>query len=1733
MTTLGNYKFSNSSNPSAGGTLTWSSITGGTYVTHIHLNDSDDFGVDQSVYLAQITSGDIITWYESDRRWVEFRVTSTPSESGGIFTFPVSLVEFDEEDGNQDLGGSPNSQKEFRFSRASEPVVGFLTNASHVEAATSFGSLIDDLTDAGGTFQVFQGVTEVTSSATFSVESPATVDGMTMSINSSGVYSLSGTWTGDVATFDLTAVYGNVTTTRTYSIAKSKEGEGLLTDPTAASSDGAVGDLEERIVFVDNSAMGYFAWEDNTNIYIRDASESTYTTAVSSASAGTEGTLNVTAGQRIISNKPVSLWDRQTNVPSLAYASTTFVASVYRSGNTYKTFRVFAPYADAEVEIWFGENAEIGDSPVSTSFSVPYNTFVEHQYENTGESSANDARFVVRSSAPVIFGHSSNSSATSFTDSSTDDQLLITPPTNRTITPFRNTPTIAKLDPNGTVTRAHYVSSPNASYHTSGDTLFFAATTGDGDGSDAQHSLPQVWSADNYAIPKGIDYYQIVAIEPTVVRVYRMGESPALYATHDLSAASETNILSVSDGAITGSPVATSGVYFRGTGRFAVYVNPDPDGDELISHGWYSKLRTQAELDVPAVLGSSLFNEAGTLLADIDVANDKLVGSVLGGSLISNPSMDAIRAPTQAGNTNPLPVGWYYRGNEESEVNANGDTVTVTMNETGGWTGILVSSAWRVNPGTEYEITVVASSTDTTSINFRVFDTFEEISEYGKYAVSDGGDAAFTDPEIFNDSDVSPGTITSTALRTGTLTSTLTAYTATYAPASNMKYASVAIQVSGGSPAVAGNFTVDSVWVRDKSDSNIGSGTNLILAGLDTFGTQHASSVILGNIFYGSGDGSIELSTAETRLDGQSLRHNHSDTGTSYDFVFFATSASTYNIPVEAGKKYIFSAMVHPSVDPAAWLRLRVRGNDGTYFTENSGNQYKQYSTLTANTWQRVHGVFEASSGVTSANVTIWVDNNGTDMTLYYDELMLEEYSGNSSDPQPSTFVRSSGTNEIILNENAAGQLFTYEDFGHNNINRADNIWDASNIDGADVETSIVAESTATGGYAYEIGNNSGNDQFWRAVNRKLAVPVSPGKVYRVSARARRTAGTSNQLYFGVAGFKGDVRNGNGSLVNVSGSNTLSSQHYSISGTTPTLDSWQEYEYYWTPDGAGSPAVSGNTGLIGNPDVLHQDVEFVSPLLIANYSGQAGTYQLDYIKIQELAKDQTGATPGDTLIDTEGNPIPQDQVITGSAVQALGFNGSFSDWPTGANYPDGWGSWVSTPPSKEQTNTRVGSNAVRFYPSSSNMGMVRTADAALSIHSIISGSIDVLINQHVSGNGPGLTIDLFDGSAYYRQRVTADSSKVGSWQTLFFALSRNFNYNTSGTPSSPDGLRIYIMASWSGLPAYGGGASGSWNGDVIFDNLQVNVFDPAMLGSILGSNIFDSSGTVQNDSDIQNTAVTINADGSISGAGGGQVTIGGLGYVGDLNATRNTGALADEDTVNLATTGAGGVAGLLPTGNAATGLRNSGITINTDGTLGGAGSGQANINNLPDSGNTKTGASRAFSALDSSNRLITSIFSGSTAFSAAELINVRGSFSNIGTTPLLNVANANTALRNSQVTTFETDKSPTVVWTAFTSDSQVSGPPAPYDCTVTWRDGTGTSLGITRIRMNYTAASPTFESVNHAYPTNASTDNTANATVSFNTTDTTTRNVSTATLNGVTVTFESDVVNGISWSFNK
>jgi hypothetical protein len=99
------------------------------------------------------------------------------------------------------------------------PIVGLLTNESVTVAANSSG-VVTSFANAGGNFKVYQGITDVSASATYSVASSSNV---TIAINSSGVYTVTALSALN-GSATLQAIYGTVTIQKIYSISKSLAG---------------------------------------------------------------------------------------------------------------------------------------------------------------------------------------------------------------------------------------------------------------------------------------------------------------------------------------------------------------------------------------------------------------------------------------------------------------------------------------------------------------------------------------------------------------------------------------------------------------------------------------------------------------------------------------------------------------------------------------------------------------------------------------------------------------------------------------------------------------------------------------------------------------------------------------------------------------------------------------------------------------------------------------------------------------------------------------------------------------------------------------------------------------------------------------------------------------------------------------------------------------------------------------------------------------------------------------------------------------------------------------------------------------------------------------------------------------------------------------------------------------------------------------------------------------------
>lgn len=164
------------------------------------------------------------TTFPSD--WTKYSFEFGGDSPASIPTGAVSLAigGFFTRDGAVGTASIVQIQDPFVVEVASPAVSTYLTNVSHVVPANSDGTGYS-LTGAGGDHKVLNGQTDVTSQATHSVVGGATKNGLTMSVNSSGVYSLSGaSWTSDSEMFTLRANINGVDYDQVYTIAKAKQG---------------------------------------------------------------------------------------------------------------------------------------------------------------------------------------------------------------------------------------------------------------------------------------------------------------------------------------------------------------------------------------------------------------------------------------------------------------------------------------------------------------------------------------------------------------------------------------------------------------------------------------------------------------------------------------------------------------------------------------------------------------------------------------------------------------------------------------------------------------------------------------------------------------------------------------------------------------------------------------------------------------------------------------------------------------------------------------------------------------------------------------------------------------------------------------------------------------------------------------------------------------------------------------------------------------------------------------------------------------------------------------------------------------------------------------------------------------------------------------------------------------------------------------------------------------------
>ncbi|MFG3263452.1 hypothetical protein [Streptomyces bobili] len=132
-------------------------------------------------------------------------------------------------------------------------------------------------------------------------------------------------------------------------------------------------------------------------------------------------------------------------------------------------------------------------------------------------------------------------------------------------------------------------------------------------------------------------------------------------------------------------------------------------------------------------------------------------------------------------------------------------------------------------------------------------------------------------------------------------------------------------------------------------------------------------------------------------------------------------------------------------------------------------------------------------------------------------------------------------------------------------------------------------------------------------------IPYEPGVLYRLSARVRLKAGTSDTFYVGIAGIGADGT----TLVNRTGVAGSPNSHYYVAASGRTItqaDGWVTVVGFVKDRAATGSAGPNNDPR--SPGLMHNDVRFIAPYVWLSYTGLGATstnvMQVDCVTLEAL-----------------------------------------------------------------------------------------------------------------------------------------------------------------------------------------------------------------------------------------------------------------------------------------------------------------------------------------------------------------------------------------------------------------------------------------------------------------------------------------------------------------------------------
>jgi hypothetical protein len=398
-----------------------------------------------------------------------------------------------------------------------------------------------------------------------------------------------------------------------------------------------------------------------------------------------------------------------------------------------------------------------------------------------------------------------------------------------------------------------------------------------------------------------------------------------------------------------------------------------------------------------------------------------------------------------------------------------------------------------------------------------------------------------------------------------------------------------------------------------------------------------------------------------------------------------------------------------------------------------------------------------------------------------------------------SQFISGSGGNIRISGDvefegrNSNGATVYYDNFASYANGAAVIPANSPQVDGSGVgyytsgagEITTINTPSNVGGYSgkvIRIGNNSGNDYAYITGNK--LIPFNESSLYEVEVRYKIEIG-SGTVYAGIVGFKSDGT----TLVNVTGLNTLSSQHYlavSGQGSSVSGNGWVIRKGYFK--GTSASGNGGQHNSDTDPGTLHSDVlnGYITPMFAGNYNNVSGKVLLDYIKITEIGGGGSTKISGDSI--TTGT-IKSNNLTTDTGT-SLGLNdGVMKIGGTGA-YTTQNGILLDGPNAKFAVGIASG-NYMRF-----NHGATAGKLEINTPNFTIDNSGNVAVSGNITVSNPS---DFADPNATATLNYSFTGNGSQTLDTGIWTLR-----NISGQSASTSGIRL----------ARGTSPSNNWDGGI-------------------------------------------------------------------------------------------------------------------------------------------------------------------------------------------------------------------------------------------------------------------------------------------------------------------------------